>query len=118
FPTEAWVVTEARKSDVFYFAAAHATEQEQARFIERGGFFYRAAVDTLASMPTRTLVRPVVVMLSSGFMHGWWASPDVVYPSATAAQADFGPQRAFVSQRERARRRLQRLAAAGLILLA
>src|SRR5205085_6117056 len=67
FPTETCAAQDMRKSDVFAFAAKHSTGAERARFFERGDFFYRSSVSTLARMPTRTLARPTILMLTNGF---------------------------------------------------
>jgi hypothetical protein len=52
----------------------HADGQERETFLERAEFFYRHSCETLATMPTRTLARPVIVMLTSGFLWPWMAT--------------------------------------------
>lgn len=112
FPTETWAAQDIRKSDIFYFAAMHTDGEERARFEERGRFFHRNSVDTLSAMPTRTLARPVIVMLTSGFMDSWFraqASPSEPRP---AHSPSFGLPTSFVPQRVIAMRRAKLLAAA------
>jgi hypothetical protein len=116
FPTETWATHEIRKSDVFYLAAVHATGDERARFVERGRFFFDNAVDTLATMPTRTLARPMIVMLSSGLMHPWFqtaAGASAAFPAPPPVQ--FTPQVPFVPQKQIALKRAKFLVAAGAL---
>jgi hypothetical protein len=106
FPTETWAAQEIRKSDAFYLAALYAEGDDRARFVERGQFFFRTAVETLERSATRSLARPVIVMLSSGLLHSWFQA----HPSAQGARSDacehFGLQEHFVTQRQRAKKRL------------
>jgi hypothetical protein len=113
YPTETWAAHEVRKSDVFCLAALHATGTERERFMERARFFFRNAVETLRPMPTRTLARPVIVLLSSGLLLPWMtATPDVMLPPGEPSN-DFGAPTTFVPQRVIAMRRAVRIAAVG-----
>jgi hypothetical protein len=112
FPTETWAAQDIRKSDIFYFAAMHADGEERDRFIERGRFFHRHSVETLASMPTRTLARPVIVMLTSGFMDGWFRSQAAPGEPRPVSSPSFGTPVTFVPQKAIALRRAKLLAAA------
>jgi hypothetical protein len=116
FPTETWAAHEARKSDIFCHAALHAAGAGRERFLERARFFFRNAVETLGGMPTRTLARPVIVLLSSGLLWPWLAAhPDAAAPPPAAAEPDYGRPVPFVPQRAIARRRAVRLAALGAL---
>ena len=101
FPTETWAAQEIRKSDAFYLAALHADGGDRARFVERGQFFFRTAVETLGQHATRVLARPVIVMLSSGLLHSWFQ----IHPAARAARSEaharFAPPEHFVTQKRR-----------------
>src|SRR5690606_30449136 len=74
FPTETWAAQDIRKSDIFCHAAMHASGEERERFLERASFFHRTSVETLQGMPTRSLARPVIVLLTSGVWHAWTAA--------------------------------------------
>lgn len=120
FPTETWAAHEVRKSDVFYHAALHAEGAERDQFIERGRFFFTYAMKTLAQMPTRTLARPIIVLLSSGLMKPWYeAERRTPLPLATGAHFDFGQPTVFVPQKKIAMRRAKLALAigAGVIVL-
>jgi hypothetical protein len=104
FPTETWAAQDIRKSDIFCYAAMLAEGPERDRFLERADFFYRNACDTLMAMPTRTLARPVVVMLTSGFLWPWMAARrDFRLPIGPAIEAGvpvkFVPQRTIAIRR-------------------
>src|SRR5207248_2425088 len=102
---------------VFSFAALHAARPERDRFIERARFFFSSAVETLKQMRTRTLARPVVVLLSSGLILPWTeARPNETAPQPIEA-GRFPPQERFVPQRQEAVRRAKLLLASGAALL-
>lgn len=113
YPTETWAAQDIRKSDVFAHAAAHAGGAERERFIERAAFFFRYSIDTLLQMPTRTLTRPVVLLLTNG-----WACASVrrtAEPCGAALDTEgivLPPRRAFTPQKVRAIRRAKQIGAA------
>jgi hypothetical protein len=114
FPTETWAAQDIRKSDVFYYASKHATDVEREQFRERGAFFFRYATETLHGMPSRVLARPVIVLLTSGTLHSWFATH--VHPSANQplAHASFGVRAPFTPQRVTAVRRAKLIGLAAI----
>jgi hypothetical protein len=117
FPTETWAAQDIRKSDVFYFAAVHAAADERQRFVERGRFFFTESIGRLRRMPTRTLARPVIVVLTSGLLHSWWESHPAAPAPRTLASREFGAAEEFVPQKTRAKRRLKWIGGSGIVLL-
>jgi hypothetical protein len=119
FPTETWAAQDIRKSDIFYMAALHADGEERARFLERAAFFFRVSVETLQASPTRALARPVIVLLSSGRLHSWFAHhPEAAAPRPRVEPPDFGTPTRFVSQKDRAKQRIVALGIGGAALVA
>lgn len=113
FPTETWSAQDMRKSDVFKFAVKHAHGGERERFLERSDFFFSSSVDELTASPTRALTRPVVILMSCGYMQRYFQRrPDVTAPRGPGA--DFGAPQAFVPQRDRVKAKLQAAVAATL----
>ena len=113
FPTETWAAQDMRKSEVFDVAALHAASGERDTFLERGRFFFDYSVRTLLDMPSHTLTRPTVLMLSYGWLHAFVGRhPGVSLPDAVAAGEDPGTPCSFVPQKARALRRAKWLAAA------
>ena len=77
YPTETWAAQDMRKCDVFLFAAGHACGDDRRRFLEGAARFFEYSVSTLHELPTRTLARPLVLMLTNGYLH---LSPDASAP--------------------------------------
>jgi hypothetical protein len=117
YPTETWAAQDMRKSDVFKLAAKHASGGERARFLERSEFFFRSSTTTLAGMPTRTLARPVILMLTNGYLHAYFQRhPDVSSPMQAEGHADFGTPEVFVPQKYKAIRKLKALTAVAAVI--
>ena len=118
YPTETWAAQDMRKSDVFKFAAKHAGVPERATFLERSEFFFRASTSTLLEMPTRTLARPVVLMMGNGYMHAYFQhNPGHASLVLPRRDLDFGEPEVFVPQKLRVLRKLKILSVAGAIIL-
>jgi YetA-like protein len=118
YPTETWAAQDMRKSEVFDYAAQHAIEAERERFQERAEFFFRYCTMALSGMPTRTLCRPVALMLSYGFQHAYFRRhQEESAPEPASIPADFGRPEAFTPQKARAKKRLVLLAGASAALL-
>ena len=116
YPNETWAAQDMRKSEVFKFASKHATGSEKARLLERADFFFNDSVSRLTAFPTRTLARPVVLMLSFGYMHAHFQQhPDESAPLPKAEVSDFGKPEAFVPQKVTAKKRAKLLALAGAV---
>jgi hypothetical protein len=118
YPTETWAAQDVRKSDVFAFAALHADAPERDRFTERARFFFDYSMTTLLGETTRAFARPVVLLLSNGWMElGRRAIRDRPRPQDEAM--GFGSPARFVPQKTLAKRRLLALGApAAAIVLA
>jgi len=67
-------------------------------------------------MKTRTLARPVVLLLSYGYMHDFFQqNPDVVAAPPAVDVQDFGKPEVFVPQKVKALKRFKSLALAGAV---
>jgi hypothetical protein len=121
FPTETWAAQDMRKCEVFLQASRHAEGAERARFQERADFFYNASLEWLRRFDTRTLTRPIVLMLSYGFMSATARQRGLEPAPAGPEVSDFGPPLGFLPQKTIALRRAMLLAgsgaAAALVLL-
>lgn len=110
YPTETWAAQDIRKSDVFFFAAAHADPAERSRFFERGRFFHERSIDTLLESPTRALARPVIVLLTSGFLRVWAEAHAAFTLPAAEVPVPLAEPLRFVSQRTYAMKRAKLIA--------
>jgi hypothetical protein len=72
YPTETWAAQDMRKVEVFQYAARHVSGSERARFLERAEWFFRYVEKKLSEFPTKSLCRPVVLMLNFGWSRAWW----------------------------------------------
>lgn len=120
FPTETWAAQEIRKSDVFELAAYYASDAtERAAFLDRSQVFFRASVEGLEARPTRSLCRPVAVLMGTGWQQAWFQRFPDERPPACAMPSDFGVPETFTPQKAIAMRRAVLIAgAAGLAGLA
>ena len=116
FPNETWAAQDMRKSDALKLAARHARGAERALMLERARFFFDVSTSTLASMPTRTLTRPLVLMLTHGYMQAWFDEhAHVLDQPPPAVSPDFGEPLPFEPQRVRAVRRAKQIGVAGVV---
>jgi YetA-like protein len=114
YPTETWAAQDMRKSEVFEAAArVAATLEEREKFLERSRFFFDYSTTTLTKMPTRSLARPVVLLLSYGLSRAYsQLNPEFPTLPDPDAQYDFGsPSAPFVLQKTVAIRRFKILLA-------
>jgi hypothetical protein len=115
YPTETWAAQDMRKCEVFQLAWRYADRSdERARFRERAEFFFGYVCRTLGGMPTRSLCRPVVLLLSYGHSHAWFrarfASPEAPPLPPAAPPYDHGRPATFVPQKVVFLRRAKRIA--------
>jgi hypothetical protein len=117
FPTETWAAQDIRKSDVLRFAAKYGDDDARPRFIERADFFFQSSVSSLGAAPTRTLARPVTLLLTNGLMRAGCAAFERVGDAhAQTPSPAFGRPERFVPQKTRALQRVQWLAASSGVL--
>jgi len=115
FPTETWAAQDVRKSEVFDLAARHARGTQRDVFLDRAAFFWRYTIDQLTAMPTRTMTRPMVLLLGHGLLRDHMRRcPDDRAPLAEVpvADEDVHGALAFEPQKVRAMRRFTWLASA------
>ncbi len=114
FPTETWAAQDMRKSEVFNLAARFAEADERRQFLERAEFFFNYSISTLEQMPTRTLTRPVVLLLGHGFSHNVLKRSGVIAaPLPREGWQRWPAPGVFVPQKVRAKRRAVALAGVG-----
>ena len=113
YPTETWAAQEMRKSELFHLAARHAPPERRAALREQARFFYRYAIDELGSMESRSLCRPVVLLLSCGYRQAHFERHREPAPPPAVEPEGFGQPELFVPQKRRVKRKLL-LTAGGL----
>jgi hypothetical protein len=116
FPTETWAAQDLRKAAVLDLAAQHSADPaERTRFAERASTFHRTALDTLASFPTRTTTRPVVLVMTNGLARAWHQLHRLDFNPTHPRDGVWPPRVVFVPQKTAAKRRLVWLVVAASI---
>lgn len=107
FPTETWAAQEMRKVEVFQWAARHATGQRREKFLERAEFFFKTSIRQLNEFETRSLCRPIALLLTNGYSRAWFANGGLegIEAAPAGGDFDFGQPANFHSQKTRAIRR-------------
>ncbi len=118
YPTESWAAQDMRKVEVFQFAAKHARGDERTQFLTKAQWFFDYVPRKLNEFETKSLCRPVVLMLNFGWSRNWWRmNPDASAPEPQVSKSadDFGEWRMFVPQKVIAIRRAKRIVALGAV---
>jgi hypothetical protein len=114
YPTETWAAQDMRKWHVLEHAARHESDDaERKRMWDTADFFFNYSVDYLNDSPTKSLCRPVVILLNFGWQREWMLEHRDDPAFTEPIDDDFGRPQTFVPQREIAIRRFKRLVAAG-----
>ncbi len=116
YPTESWAAQDMRKVEVFNFAAKHASGEDKSKYLERANWFFKTSVDALDEFPTKSLCRPVVLMMRYGWSHAWWQShptPSAPKPTVAVTADEFGTWTHFVPQKAKAMKRAKMLVVLG-----
>ena len=114
YPTETWAAQDLRKVEVFQYAAKH-TGAQRARFLERAAWFFETSVAKLDTFPTKSLCRPVVLMMNFGWSRNWWLNGGSAAPLPKEAAEAGVPWTMFVPQKAKALKRAKLLALAGVL---
>jgi len=114
YPTETWAAQDMRKWHVLEHAARYESDDdERQRMWGKADFFFNYSVDYLTDSPTKSLCRPVVLMLNFGWQRAWLLEHRDEPAFTEEIGDDFGQPATFVPQREIAIRRFKRLVVAG-----
>ncbi|MDC0326130.1 hypothetical protein OAL64_00625 [bacterium] len=119
FPTETWAAQDMRKVEVFQWAARHGSEQQKEIFLEKANFFFNESVRQLNEFETKSLCRPIALLLTNGYSHDFFTSGqlDKMTPSPPPSVTTFAPQKTFQSQKNRAIRNAKIIIAGSGILI-
>jgi hypothetical protein len=108
YPTETWVAQDMRKWQVLQFAAQinRAQPDLYAKYQAKADFFFDYVCDTLDGFPTKSLCRPVVLLMQFGWQRAWCQNERLqmtyVEPQhvrSFPAKIDFRPQRQVAIKR-------------------
>ncbi|MCC9601461.1 hypothetical protein LOC67_12970 [Stieleria sp. JC731] len=114
YPTETWAAQDMRKWQVLEHAARYESDSTyREKMWEKAEYFYNYCVDYLNESPTKTLCRPVVLMLNFGWQRPWYLQHRDQLAFDQPIEDDFGQPVEFVPQRTIAIRRFKQLVVAG-----
>lgn len=74
FPNETWAAQEIRKCNVLLYAAKYANQDKKDLYSEKADFFFKKAIEQFNTFDTRTLTRPLVLIMQNAGMHAYAAS--------------------------------------------
>jgi hypothetical protein len=111
YPNETWAAQDIRKTEVFQWAARHADAQRRSKFLERAGWFFKHAIEELNQFETKSLCRPVALLLTNGYSYEFFrrGGLDTIPESPAAPEVEFPAPQVFRSQKSRAIRNAKRL---------
>lgn len=117
FPTETWAAQDLRKGWVFNMASRFCGEETRGELLQQARFFFDDAVRRLKASETRSYCRPVVLLLTLGYVQGYFdtRAPKAL-PERGLGKDSFDKPQPFVPQKRRVKKKLAAVAAAGLIL--
>lgn len=119
YPTETWAAQDMRKWHVLQHATLYEPDADKRkRLQEKADFFYHYVVDYLTESPTKSLCRPVVLMLNFGWQRQWFLDNPDVCKLNQPIQRDFGKPQVFVPQKQIAIKRFKMLVLGSGLLLA
>ncbi|MDB4540227.1 hypothetical protein N9250_00925 [bacterium] len=104
FPTETWAAQDMRKTEVLQWAARHASGIQKATFLRKATWYFDESVRQLNSYKTKSLCRPVALLLANGYSHNFFTSgklDDMDFSPHVEPQR-FPPEQVFASQKTRA----------------
>lgn len=69
YPNETWAAQEVRKCNVLLYAAKYTEAPLNRLFYEKADHFYHEGIEYLCRFETKTLTRPMILMLLNGMMY-------------------------------------------------
>ncbi|GAK59417.1 hypothetical protein GobsU_32934 [Candidatus Vecturithrix granuli] len=98
YPTETWPAHDLRKSNVFKFAAKYSEAPLRKKFLQKSEFFFEKPLQDLFSFETRTLTRPLIILMTNTTMHSYFQQhPEEKAPN-TQCSYGFGKPQQFKPQ--------------------
>jgi hypothetical protein len=114
YPTETWAAQDMRKWHVLEHAAMYECDAEKRQHLrDKADYFFQQVVTSLARFETRTLCRPVILMLNFGWQRQWYLGNREQIRMHRPIESSFPNRIPFVPQRQIAIGRFKRLVVGG-----
>ncbi len=68
YPNETWAVQEIRKCSVLLYAARYVKSRRRDQFVDKAKYFYDGSMKLFDTFETKTLTRPIVLLMLNGMM--------------------------------------------------
>lgn len=104
--TETWPAQDIRKSVVFDYAAKYSVGEERSKFLTKSEYFYNGCIEDLLTFKTKTLLRPMILLMNFGVMHGNFLKNLERSNPPIGHSFDFAKPNVFVHQKERFKRKI------------
>jgi hypothetical protein len=122
YPTETWAAQDIRKWHVLAYASRWcSTREEGSKMMAKAEWFYDYVMRTLDGFETKSLCRPVVLMLGCGWQRdGMVRDFEAMCPKRIELPTEWVSHALFIPQREEAIRRAKKIlmvGAGGMIVL-
>lgn len=116
YPTETWAAQDMRKWQVLEHASRYEYDDKQRQKMrQKADGLYDYVVDYLNQSPTKSLCRPVILLLNFGWQRKWLLENRNDRLVTEEIRDDFGQPQRFTPQRTIAIRRFKKLAIASTI---
>ncbi|MFQ5787494.1 MAG: hypothetical protein ACE5H1_05885 [Thermodesulfobacteriota bacterium] len=97
FPTETWPAADLKKSCVFLFAFKHSHGELRDLFLEKADFFFKHSMETLYTFDTKSLARPIALILQNGSMYSYFVENPDENVSLTRNKYNYAKPNEFLS---------------------
>jgi len=72
YPNETWAVQDIRKCNILLYASKYSTSKSDPAFLKKAEYFYHEALNYLYEFDTRSLTRPIALMMLYGMIYTHW----------------------------------------------
>jgi hypothetical protein len=84
YPNETWPTQDLRKCCVLYLASKHSEGIQKKDFAQKAAFFFDSAITQFNQFETKTLTRPIALLMQNSFMHDYFQ----LHPTESAPLSD------------------------------
>ena len=118
YPTETWAAQDIRKWHILAYAARWCpTREEGSAMMQKADWFYDYVMRTLDGFPTKSLCRPVVLLMVCGWQRESLVRDfDRLAPKQIQLPSKWPEQQPFIPQRREAIARAKKIILAGVVV--
>jgi len=72
YPNETWAAQDIRKCNILLYALKYYDASQSRFFLDKASFFYHEAINYLMEFETKTLTRPIALIMLNDMMYNYW----------------------------------------------